>query len=151
MTVNGNLTISTYFILNKRDRSGKVVPRPFQAVLDEMKRQETETAKLKQSSSLKGSNAPDSAAAPPPPPALPPVKETEIAPPPVPKQVSIEMPALNKADSIDDDGVYLARDSVVKARPSNGTYGCPFESMSEQRESTATNNSHMRSKTCELL
>lgn len=53
MAINGNLSISTYFVLNKRDRTGKPVQRPFQAVLEEVKRQETEKAKMKQSSNLK--------------------------------------------------------------------------------------------------
>ena len=57
MTINGNVSIATYFILNKKDRTGKVAPRPFHAVLEEMKKQETEKAKMKQSSSLKGTNA----------------------------------------------------------------------------------------------
>jgi len=48
--------VATYFILNKKDRSGKIQSRPFQAVLEAMKKQETEEAKLKQSSSLKGGN-----------------------------------------------------------------------------------------------
>ena len=39
MPISGNITIATYFILNKKDRAGKTLSRPFQAVLDEMKRQ----------------------------------------------------------------------------------------------------------------
>lgn len=53
MTINGTTTIATYFILNKKDRAGKGQVRPFHAVLEAMKKQETEEAKLKQSSSLK--------------------------------------------------------------------------------------------------
>ena len=70
MTINGTMTIGTYFILNKRDRSGKGQPRPFQVVLDGMKRQETEEAKLKQSNSLKGGPTPAGAPLPPPPSAV---------------------------------------------------------------------------------
>ena len=142
MTINGNQTISTYFILNKRDRSGKAIARPFQTVLDDMKRQETETAKLKQSTSLKGTHVPAAQ------PALSSVNENDIVPPSsLPKQVSIDVPMSNKRDSIVD----FAHDSMSKARQSDGPFACPFESMSEQRESTATTNSHMRSKTCNLL
>ena len=63
MTINGNVSITTYFILNKKDRAGKVIPRPFQTVLEEMKREDTEKAKMKQTSSLKGTNAGAPAAA----------------------------------------------------------------------------------------
>jgi len=45
--------LNTYFVLNKKDRSGITQSRPFQTVLAEMKRQEIEEAKLKQSANLK--------------------------------------------------------------------------------------------------
>ncbi|CAF3149719.1 unnamed protein product [Rotaria socialis] len=54
LAINGGLTVPTYFILNKKDRSGKVIQRPFQSILSQMKREETEEAKLKQTNSLKG-------------------------------------------------------------------------------------------------
>jgi hypothetical protein len=48
--------MNTYFVLNKKDRSGINQSRPFQVVLREMKRQEIHEAKKKQSKSLKGEN-----------------------------------------------------------------------------------------------
>ncbi len=45
--------MSTYFVLNKKDRSGLSHLRPFQIALKEMKQQEIEEAKRKQSTSLK--------------------------------------------------------------------------------------------------
>ena len=56
MTINGTISMSTYFVLNKKDRSGNILSRPYKHVLEEMKRQETEEAKLKQTTMLKGGN-----------------------------------------------------------------------------------------------
>jgi hypothetical protein len=56
MTINNSAPMTTYFVLNKKDRSGNIQPRPFQPVFEELKRQETEEAKLRQSNLLKGGN-----------------------------------------------------------------------------------------------
>ncbi|CAF4317000.1 unnamed protein product, partial [Adineta steineri] len=56
MAVNTNTSIGTYFVLNKKDRSGKALTRPFQAVLESLKKQDTEDAKKKQTNVLKGGN-----------------------------------------------------------------------------------------------
>ena len=48
MIISGTTPIKTYFVLNKKDRSGNIQSRPFQQVLEEMKRQEIEEIKAKQ-------------------------------------------------------------------------------------------------------
>ncbi len=86
--------MATYFILNKKDRSGKIQSRPFQAVLDSMKKQETEEAKLKQSSSLKGGNIQNlPPSLPPPPPEAPRENGHVQHPAPAPIPAPAPMPA----------------------------------------------------------
>jgi hypothetical protein len=45
--------MSTYFVLNKKDRSGAMQSRPFQLALKETREQELEEAKIKQRNNLK--------------------------------------------------------------------------------------------------
>lgn len=50
---NGSTIINTYFVLNKKDRFGNSTKRPFHHVLEQLKKQDLEEAKLRQSSRLK--------------------------------------------------------------------------------------------------
>ena len=53
MALNGSMAMNTYFVLNKKDRSGTIQLRPFEIVLKEMRKEEIEEAKLKQRNNLK--------------------------------------------------------------------------------------------------
>ncbi|CAF3366353.1 unnamed protein product [Rotaria sp. Silwood1] len=48
MIINGSLSTNTYFVLNKKDRSGSIQIRPFHQVFEQMKRQEAEENQSKQ-------------------------------------------------------------------------------------------------------
>jgi hypothetical protein len=48
--------MNTYFVLNKKDRSGNNQLRPFKVVFQEMKRQEIEEAKKKQWTNFRSEN-----------------------------------------------------------------------------------------------
>ena len=103
MNINGTTSIATYFILSKKDRTGKAQVRPFHAILDAMKKQETEEAKLKQSSSLKGAYA----LTPPPPmtpiPSTPPPRENGYA-----EHIPTPMAAAPVAAPVPQNPVYQA-------------------------------------------
>lgn len=166
MTVNGNVTIATYFILNKKDRGGKVIPRPFQAVLDQMKRQDTEDAKIKQSSSLKGTNMPS-----PLPPAAAPPKENGYVqqPPPEPAPISapvpiyqqqvndirndpISIPVPVKMVRNDEVSSHYVQNPIIKNRMNEEQSMRPPEMMSEQYNSNKSYDGNLqRSRACQLL
>jgi hypothetical protein len=57
---DGLTLTNTYFVLNKKDRAGNLQSRPFQIILEQMKRQEKYEAKLKQANSLTGGQTEDS-------------------------------------------------------------------------------------------
>jgi hypothetical protein len=168
MTINGTTTITTYFILNKKDRAGKGQQRPFHAVLEEMKRQETLEAKLKQSSSLKGGNMPN----------LPPIIPTTLkengmiqppsaptsilapapAPPPAAAPVyqnnsnqSIEIP-VPKVTRHEDVSLGYPQQPMMKSKmPDEYQMRAP-EMMNEQYDPNQAYNAQLqRSRACELL
>ena len=166
MTINGNLSITTYFVLNKKDRSGKVITRPFQIILEEMKRQDTEKAKMKQSSSLKGATIPTPTCTTPtvtinennsylvPPtlivPVAPPPSVYEPLPPSPPAHVPMEIPVTVKpVTSMEDEEVLRMNGDVgTKIRSSNDQSLKTFEVITD-RPTIFTRQS--RSKTCALL
>jgi hypothetical protein len=154
MTVNGTQTITTYFILNKKDRAGKAQPRPFQAVLEAMRRQETEEAKLKQSSSLKGGTVqnpppqPAAAVAPPAPKEngfiqVPPQSSVNITP-----TETIEIPVPMKIHHEEHEVIHhVQKPKIIQNQPIKTS-----DVMSEQQDSARTyNGQQSRSKACELL
>lgn len=57
---DGSTLTNTYFVLNKKDRAGNFHSRPFQLILEQMKRRENDEAKAKQAKSLTGSHVEDS-------------------------------------------------------------------------------------------
>jgi hypothetical protein len=171
MTINGTTSITTYFILNRKDRAGKGQPRPFHAVLEQMKKQETEEAKIKQSSSLKGgiiANLPPVAApAPPPVVALPPRENgyAEPAPPPAQAQPaanrndarymsgeSIEIPVPAKPVRYEEAPTGHAQNSMPKNKYPDEQYARQSEMMSGQYDPGKSYNRHVeRSRACEIL
>lgn len=171
MTINGSVSIATYFILNKKDRTGKSQPRPFHAVLEQMKKQETEEAKLKQSSSLKGGNI----LTPPPPmtpvaTSPPPPKENgygEHIPPP-PASVSapqntdyssstptpIEIPVPMKTIRHDESSSGFNQNSTMRAKMSNEHPMHPGDAMSDPYDPNKAYERQLqlqRSRACTLL
>jgi hypothetical protein len=159
MNINGNLSITTYFILNKRDRVGKAQARPYQLILEEMKREDIEKAKLKQSSSLKSGAVQNLAGHTPL--APPPVKIIETssiqpAPEPVLAPIAVvtqAMPVLVKQQTLDDDDDSYpnSRNSVAQARFSMNPSIQTFAINADTRESVPTLGRQSRSKTCQLL
>ena len=150
MTINGSLSITTYFILNKRDRSGKSMQRPFNTVLEEMKRQDTERAKIKQSSSLKGGSEPNQAAATAPP--MVTITENEAPRLPAPMRESVQMSVPMKTTESDENGSSLDhRTSTVQTRVSNDPSVKTFQTINEQNDPTVIFGRQSRSKTCDLL
>jgi hypothetical protein len=152
MTINGNVSIATYFILNKKDRTGKSFPRPFQIVLDEMKRQETEDAKKKQSNSLKGGNELS-----PPSPApkenglvearpSSPAPSTENPTPARPIEVPVPVKIIPKEEVTAHTQTSITKTTIIDDQPmkSSGV-------ISEPRDSTKSFNRQSQSRACELL
>lgn len=156
------LSMPTFFVLTKKDRAGKVMTRPFHAILEEMKRQETEEAKLKQSSSIKGTQMskanqqvpkengvarqppPAAVAAPPPPPAptqnhknSATIEPIPIVPPPV---ITIK----------DDDPADILNASMKANNSDDQSLKSP-EIISVQNNSTKLFNRQPRSRACEIL
>ena len=160
MQINGNVSIATYFILNKRDRTGKGILRPFHAVLEDMKREETEKAKMKQTSSLKGSNEQSQTTAPAP---LLTINESEPmtpapAPPPppvpgpTPARESLEIPiSMKPTETNGNDSSLDHRSSFAPTRSSNDPPDKTYPMINEQNDPTAIFGRQSRSKTCELL
>ena len=170
MTINGSVSIATYFILSKKDRTGKAQARPFHAVLEGMKKQETEEAKLKQSSSLKGGNIltpplPTTSAATSPPPS----KENGFAehiPPPVtpasvPQNVGygtppapIEIPVPMKNVRHDESSSGFTQNSMMRTKMSNEHPMHPAETMSDPYDPNKAYERQLqlqRSRACVLL
>ena len=167
MVINGNQQITTYFVLNKRDRGGKVVLRPFQAVLEEVKRQETERAKMIQSSNLKSTaNVTATSAAPTPipsptiainekalapPPATPAPVPAQTLAPPVPAPDMVQMPIPEKHIKIEekqtslDENIYNNNQSSVD--PSIKTLATNGDSV----DSSVVPERKVRSRTCAVL
>ena len=50
---NGSISMNTYFVLHRKDRLGNRHKRPFHTVLEQLKQQELEEAKQRQSNGLK--------------------------------------------------------------------------------------------------
>ncbi len=167
MTINGTMSITTYFILNKKDRTGKGQVRPFQLVLEAMKKKETEEAKVKQSSSLKGGTIPNPA--PTMHPVVPPKENGFIefppppaaAPAPIPTQVMVqhampaapmEIPLPVKPIRYEDVSASHIQNSITKNKIPDEHQMRTSEMMSEQYDSTKPSNRQLqRSRACELL
>jgi hypothetical protein len=153
MTVNGTVPITTYFILGKKDRAGKSQSRPFQAVLEAMKKQETEEAKIKQSTSLKGGLVQNL----PPPPAPAPVANGFAQP--SPQMDPNSMPT----ESVDMSAAgRMVRNDGMSANPGQNPAMRSSEMLVDQNNLAKSYNQQQypqqqqqqqqaQSKTCELL
>ncbi|CAF0750645.1 unnamed protein product [Adineta ricciae] len=172
MPINGTVSIATYFILNKKDRSGKAISRPFHAVLEAMKKQETEDAKKKQSNTLKGGisqniSIPAPAPAPVAPkengmvqaltanPLAPTPKENGIDEEPTLKPnvpaIPIEISAPTKHVAEDDMTVHLIQNSLMKTSMNSDQLIKTSEVISDRQDSTKSLNRQSRSRACILL
>ncbi|CAF4080641.1 unnamed protein product [Adineta steineri] len=179
MAVNTNTSIGTYFVLNKKDRSGKALTRPFQAVLESLKKQDTEDAKKKQTNVLKGGNvqnppphAPkeNGYVHPPPPPQHqyqpPPQQQYQPPPPPaiVDEVIQVPIPEYNisaapiqipvpvKTIPVDDLASRLLQDSLAKQPTFNIEQQMrQGEVISDQQDSAKSFNRQTRSRACVLI
>jgi len=137
-----------------------------------MKRQDTEAAKMKQSSSLKGGNIqtplpppPPPVAAAPPPPQPPPPKENGVVqpPPPAPAPVlqndprlmrteSLEIPVPVKTNRNEDLASNLIQNPLLKTKINERQSMPAPEMMGGEYDSPKSYNAQLqRSRACELL
>ncbi|CAF3732377.1 unnamed protein product [Rotaria sp. Silwood1] len=150
MTINGAITITTYFVLNKKDRSGKVVQRPFQAVLADMKRQDAEDAKLKQSSTLKGITAKSSNQPIPKENGFIQIPQTQIITNTMPTETNVEQtPVITKKN--EDPTAQLMQQTLAKPTFDDDQSLKTAETLSEHNNSSKFFNRPQRSRACELL
>ncbi|CAF3538129.1 unnamed protein product [Rotaria sp. Silwood1] len=150
MTINGAITITTYFVLNKKDRSGKVVQRPFQAVLADMKRQDAEDAKLKQSSTLKGITAKSSNQPIPKENGFIQIPQTQIITNTMPTETNVgETPVITKKN--EDPTAQLMQQTLAKPTFDDDQSLKTAETLSEHNNSSKFFNRPQRSRACELL
>jgi len=136
--------MNTYFVLNKKDRLGTIQPRPFQLVLAEMKRQEIEEAKLKQTANLKHENL------------LNPTRKenglNELSTPINSKSTeSEEIPFSVKTNNNENIPLDLVQNSLLKPLVNNDQIIKPLEHINESSQSVKSLQGQSRSRTCELL
>ncbi|CAF1069591.1 unnamed protein product [Rotaria magnacalcarata] len=141
MAINGGLTVTTFFILNKKDRNGKVIQRPFQSILKEMKRQETEEAKLKQTNSLKGglSRPSNSTKA----------QDNNVVPTTVPASEPPPPPAI--AIKSDDTTAKVTKNATLESKNLDCQSLQTNETISELNNSAKIPSRPVRSKACAVL
>lgn len=139
MMSNGSPPLTTYFILNKRDRSGKLQSRPFQQVLEQLKQQEMEEAKTKQSQFLKNGHhdIPSS-----------PKENGSMS---YSKTIESFQQSSLKKSSDSDATSSLGYNSYSKSKISNGHSVKTQDRASESPISGKSLPGHIRSRTCEIL
>jgi hypothetical protein len=140
--MDGSPPINTYFVLNKKDRLGIVQSRPFHLVLQEIKRQEIEDAKLKQSANLKDRNVPNHSP-----------KENGFNHSTSPinsKSIeSVEIPMkINNDEDLTLDSI---QNSLTTSKRNTDRSIKTSEMMSDTRHSTKSLKRRPRSRTCELF
>jgi hypothetical protein len=149
MTINGSTPITTYFVLNKKDRSGKTQSRLFNDVLEEMKRQESEGTKAKQPANLKGEDVQDR-------PRSEPIEDSFI------QLLSKNKSKLITAESVETSvsakqnndknvALLLIKNSLSERKVSSDQSTKPSERVSKPRDSMQLLQERSRSRTCELL
>ncbi len=149
MTINGSTPITTYFVLNKKDRSGKTQSRLFNDVLEEMKRQESEGTKSKQPTNLKGEDVQDR-------PRSEPIEDSFI------QLLSKNKSKLITAESVETSvsakqnndknvALLLIKNSLSERKVSSDQSTKPSERVSKPRDSMQLLQERSRSRTCELL
>lgn len=138
------MPISTFFVLNKKDRSGNVQSRPFHQVYEEIKRQDTEDAKLKQANNLKGGNILN---------LLPDIPKDNVF-----MQLftsnnakSVDSPIPPKTDTTEESTLPLVRQSVPNNVVINEVVLKPDEGVSEPHRPVKSHQRQSRSRTCQLL
>jgi hypothetical protein len=132
--------MNTYFILYKKDRLGAIRSRPYHLVLEEMKRQEIEDTKIKQSTSLKRESIQNL-----------PLKENGFNRSMIPTTESIEISSPVNIDNVEDVSFNFIQNSLSKPKSSNAQQINTSELISDSRHSTKSQRKQSRSRTCELL
>jgi len=149
MAINGSAPITTYFVLNKKDRSGKIQSRLFHDVLAEMKRQGSESTKAKQPTDLKGEDVQDR-------PPSEPIENTLI------QLLSKNNSRLMTAESFEtsvsvkqnndkDVALHLIKNSLSERKVRSDPSTKPSERVSKPRDSMQILQERSRSRTCEIL
>lgn len=143
MIISGATPIKTYFVLNKKDRSGNIQSRPFQQVLEEMKRQEIEEIKAKQLTNLKNEYAQNRPPSAPKSNGITPgLSENNIKP------ISVEIPVSAKVNDRVDAASHLVRNSISKSKINNDQPTKPSEDVGKSKKSIQRQS---QSRTCQLL
>ena len=149
MAINGFTLTNTYFVLNRKDRLGNIQSRPFQIALEEMKRQENEETKVKQSTTVKNEDVQNR---------LPSVQEENGSVQLFPKQnsnaiptKSVEIPIVGKMDNSNNTALHFIRNSLLKNKINNDQSTKPSEVGSEPSDPMKPLHGQSRSRTCELL
>jgi len=122
--------MNTYFVLNKKDRSGYNQLRPFKVVLQEMKRQEIEEAKKKQLTNFRSENQQHS---------LPIENGFDH---------STTLTVETKINGRDDNAIQFVRNSLSKPMMNDDQSVKPSEVTTHSTKSLQVQS---RSRTCELL
>ncbi|CAF3607480.1 unnamed protein product [Adineta steineri] len=154
--LHGSTPIHTYFVLNKKDRAGKLQVRPFHTVLEEIKQQEIEEAKAKKTMKLKSIDLE--------PISLPVPNEngfnqlviennskslsTEIVPMPESPNINNNN---NNNNNNEDVTVQLNQNSEPKINNNYDQTIKTSEDIKEQRESMKSSRRQSHSRTCELI
>jgi hypothetical protein len=139
-TITGSLPMNTYFVLYKKDRLGATRSRPYHLVLKEMKRQEIEDAKIKQSTSLKRESIQN-----------PPLKENGFNRSMIPTTESIEISSPVNIDNGEYKSFNFIRNSLSKPKSSNDQQINTSELIGDPRYSKKSQRKQSRSRTCELI
>ncbi|CAF1441756.1 unnamed protein product, partial [Rotaria sordida] len=148
MTKNGSLLMNTYFVLNKKDRSENIQIGPFHHVFEEMKRQEIEETKLKQTTIVKSAKIDDS---------LPLTSKSNGFLQSLSASNSISRLAgsveLTVSNKINNNHIisHLAENSITNPRIDNNQSSKMHETTNEPRQSIKSFQGRLRSRTCELL
>lgn len=146
LAVNGALPMTTFFVLNKRDRNGKLMQRPFITILNEMKKQEAEEAKLKQTNSLKGGGRSSSTSKP---------RDSVVGPVPVPEGHEKPAAAENHPPvavvKIEEPTPPPTQETIIDGKNFDDQSLQTNETISERNQSTKILGRPIRSRACELL
>jgi len=136
--------MNTYFVLYKKDRLGAPRSRPYHLVLEEMKRQEIEDAKLKQSIYVKHESIRN-----------PPLKENGlnqlITPMNTKSTESVQTASPVNINNGKDVSLRFTRISPSKPKISNDQPIKTSELISDPSHSMISMQRRSRSRTCELL
>ncbi|CAF1609506.1 unnamed protein product, partial [Rotaria sordida] len=148
MTKNGSLLMNTYFVLNKKDRSENIQIGPFHHVFEEMKRQEIEETKLKQTTIVKSAKIDDS---------LPLTSKSNGFLQSLSASNSISRLAgsveLTVSNKINNNHIisHLAENSITNPRIDNNQSSKMHETANEPRQSIKSFQGRLRSRTSSMI